>query len=145
MALDQKNLGKLLSSHHIDARHLQRAAIIAILAFIFFLAMIAGFFFRGHIGYFLLATGFLVVLIFTFFSWVKGRSSIVYTYDSGIKFRDFSARWNELQPAKVVTESAGRRRIEIFKNRSKVIVVPSTFSNFSTFEKIVAEKLGFSD
>jgi uncharacterized membrane protein len=51
----------------------QRAAFIAVLSFLFFLAMMLAYYLRGSILYFLLATAFLVVYIFTMISFVKLR------------------------------------------------------------------------
>lgn len=55
----------------------QRAAFLAVLSFLFFLAMMVAYYVRGSILYFLLATAFLIVYIVTMISFVrmrKGRS-----------------------------------------------------------------------
>jgi hypothetical protein len=57
------------------AAQVQRAVFIAVLSFLFFLAMMVAFFVRQSILYFLLATAFLIVYIFTMVSFVRLRRS----------------------------------------------------------------------
>jgi hypothetical protein len=57
----------------IDADQIQRAAFIAILSFLFFLAMMFAFYIRQSMLYFLLATGFLIVYLVTMVSFVRLR------------------------------------------------------------------------
>jgi hypothetical protein len=58
------------------AAHVQRAVFIAGLSFLFFLAMMIAFYVRGSMLYFLLATAFLIVYIFTMISFVRLRRSV---------------------------------------------------------------------
>lgn len=51
----------------------QRAAFIAVLSFLFFLGMMLAYYLRGSLLYFLLATAFLVVYLFTMISFVRLR------------------------------------------------------------------------
>ena len=55
------------------AARVQRAVLIAVLSFMFFLAMMIAFYVRQSMLYFLLATAFLVVYIFTMISFVRLR------------------------------------------------------------------------
>lgn len=52
---------------------LQRAVFIAVLSFLFFLAMMFAFYIRQSALYFLLATAFLIVYMITMFSFVRLR------------------------------------------------------------------------
>lgn len=52
---------------------IQRAVFIAVLSFLFFLAMMFAFYLRQSMLYFLLATGFLIVYIVTMISFVRLR------------------------------------------------------------------------
>ena len=52
---------------------IQRAVFIAVLSFLFFLAMMVAFYVWGSMLYFLLATGFLIVYIVTMISFVRLR------------------------------------------------------------------------
>ncbi|MBK9215175.1 MAG: hypothetical protein IPM59_06190 [Chloracidobacterium sp.] len=57
----------------ISPAHVQRVAFIAVLSFLFFLAMMLAYYLRGSLLYFLLATAFLVVYTFTMISFVRLR------------------------------------------------------------------------
>ena len=52
---------------------IQRAVFIAVLSFLFFLAMMVAFYIRQSVLYFLLATAFLIVYIVTMMSLVRLR------------------------------------------------------------------------
>ena len=55
------------------AAKVQRAVFIAVLSFLFFLATMVAFYVRQSMLYFLLATAFLIIYIFTMFSFVRLR------------------------------------------------------------------------
>ncbi len=55
--------------------HLQRAVFIAVLSFLFFLAMMFAYYIRQSPLYFLLATAFLIIYIVTMISFVRLRKS----------------------------------------------------------------------
>ena len=55
------------------AAKVQRAVFIAVLSFLFFLVMMIAFYVRQSMLYFLLATAFLIIYIFTMFSFVRLR------------------------------------------------------------------------
>ena len=79
-----KQLGKLESVHPTSPVFLQRALVVIILSFIFFFAMLIAFTLRQHFGYFLLATAFLIVKLFTLFGWLMQRRKEVKIYENGI-------------------------------------------------------------
>ena len=112
--MTEQNLGKLESIHAIAPAFLQRAVIVIVLSFIFFLAMMFGFYIRQNIGYFLLSTAFLIVYIFTMFSWVMMRKNIVKIYENGLTYKKFTARWNEIEAV---------NRYEIRKTKGEKIVL----------------------
>ena len=60
----------------VSPAHLQRAVFIAVLSFMFFLAMMFAFYIRQSILYFLLATAFLIVYIVTMISILKLRKGL---------------------------------------------------------------------
>lgn len=137
MAEPIKNLGKLVSTHWTSPAFLQRAAIIAVLSFVFFLAMLAGFYIRQHIGYFVLSTAFLVVYILTLISWVMQRRNVVSVYENGIRYKKFSGSWSEIESATVVEEGANRQHIELQKNKREKVVIPSSILGFDQIVKFV--------
>jgi hypothetical protein len=97
MTDSNKNLGKLIGAYGISPACLQRAAFISILSFVFFLAMMAGFYLRQNIVYFLLATAFLLVYLFTMFSWVLQRKTELRIFESGFSFKKNSVRWDAIK------------------------------------------------
>ena len=97
MTDSNKNLGKLIGAYGISPAFLQRAAFISILSFVFFLAMMAGFYLRQNIVYFLLATAFLLVYLFTMFSWVLQRKTELRIFESGFSFKKNSVRWDAIK------------------------------------------------
>lgn len=90
-ASDTKSLGRLTAVHGLAAAQLQRAVFIAVLSFIFFLAMLLVFYARQNILYFLLSTAFLIVYLLTMFSWVMQRRHVVQVYENGIAYKKQSA------------------------------------------------------
>ena len=90
------NLGKLIAIHGIAPAYLQRAVIIVVLSFMFFLAMMIAFYIRQSVGYFLLASAFLVLYLLTMFSWVMQRKSVVEIYENGFKYKKRSIMWHEI-------------------------------------------------
>lgn len=72
MATNQKDLSK----PPMPPAQVQRAVFIAVLSFMFFLAMMFALYIRQSVSYFLLATAFLIVYIVTMISFVRLRRSI---------------------------------------------------------------------
>lgn len=57
----------------MSAAKLQRAAFLAVLSFLFFMAMMLAYYLRGSVVYFLLATAFLIVYLITMISVLRLR------------------------------------------------------------------------
>ena len=89
-------LGKLVSVHGISPSHLQKAVFIAVLSFLFFLAMMFAFYIRQSIAYFLLSTAFLIVYLFTMFGIVIGRRRVVQVFDRGLLIKGIVLPWNQI-------------------------------------------------
>ncbi|MEP6849725.1 MAG: hypothetical protein ABI999_12785 [Acidobacteriota bacterium] len=92
-----KDLGKLIGSHGIAPVFIQRAVVISIISFLFFLAMMLGFYLRQNLGYFLLATAFLLVYLITMFSWMMQRKTELRIFENGLSFKKKSIRWTEIK------------------------------------------------
>jgi hypothetical protein len=102
---------------------------VAVVSFVFFLAMLIVFYIREHIGYFLLSTGFLVVYVFTLIGWVMQKRNVVGVYENGLKYKKFQAAWQE-----IASVEANRNGLEIAKNkREKTLIPPSVVG----YEQIV--------
>ena len=123
------NLGRLLSTHSTAPAYLQRAAIVAAVSFVFFLAMLVAFYVRQQIGYFLLSSGFLIVYIFTLIGWLMQKRNLVRVHENGLKYRKFSAAWHE-----ITSVTANAYGLEIASGaRGKARIPPSV----NGFEQIV--------
>ena len=92
----EKQLGKLVAANVLAPEHVQRAVFIAVLSFVFFLAMMVMFYVRENLLYFLLASAFLVVYVITLLSWIVQRRSVVKVHERGIAFKKSSATWDEI-------------------------------------------------
>src|SRR5829696_616652 len=128
MSKSKPPLGSLISTHGISPVYLQRAAIVAVLSFLFFLAGLLFFSMQRSIGYFILATGFLVVYIFTMIGWVMQKKNVVSLYENGITYRKFASTWSDL---KSVTSSA-EAGISLTKNDGESIIIPKSTSDLDS-------------
>ena len=103
---------------------MQRAAIVAVLSFIFFIAMLAVFSFRKQIGYFILSTAFLVVELFTLLGLFSHRRNILEIREHGIKYKKKSIHWEEIDSLKETSDGG----FEItLSDHGKILVPPSLF------------------
>ena len=100
MAKYRTDLGNLISKHGTSPLFLQRAAVVAGLSFLFFMAMLLVFYFRQQFIYFVLSTAFLVVYIFTLIGWVMQKRNLVSIYENGIAHRKFASTWDEIKSVK---------------------------------------------
>jgi hypothetical protein len=97
MPESRQTLGRPIAVHGIAPAYLQRAMFIVILSFLFFLAMMFVYYINQSIGYFLLASAFLVIYLFTLFSFVRQRRNVVSVYENGISYKDVSVKWSEIE------------------------------------------------
>ncbi len=128
MASKEKDLGRLISVHVIAPAYVQRAVFMAVLSFMFFLAMMFAFYVLQHILYFFLSTAFLIIYLITMFSWVMQRKANVEVYENGFKYRKNSVLWNE------IAEVSENGTVSIANG--KAISIPSTINNL---ESLIAE------
>ena len=91
-----KALGKLIAVHSMSPAHIQRAAFVAVLAFLFFIGSMALFYLRESILYFLLASAFLVIYVITMLSWVIQRKNVVQVFENGFSYKGKQAAWDEI-------------------------------------------------
>lgn len=138
--MSNKDFGKLVSTHSPSPAFLQRAAIVAVISFIFFLAMLVVFYIREHIGYFILSTAFLVVYVFTLIGWVIQRRSTVSVFENGIKYRNFRATWTEIESVK-----ADRSGLDIKKNYNEKTTIPSSLQGFASIVRTVQKAVEGSE
>lgn len=133
------DFGKLESTHGIAPAFMQRAVIVAALSFLFFMAMMLGFYVRQNIGYFLLASAFLLVYILTMFGWLVLRKYNVKLYENGITYKKFEAFWDEIE--KVETKTSGNKiNMEIRKKGGETINLSEAIDGIQHIIKRVNER-----
>lgn len=140
MPTQQKDLGELVSTHTTSPAFLQRAAIVAVVSFVFFLAMLVAFYVRQNIGYFALSSAFLIVYIFTLIGWVIQRRSTVKIYENGLRYRKFTAAWNEIRSVKA--DGAG---LNLFRGDGDKVSIPSSIEGYQSILKTVKQGIKKSD
>ena len=84
----------------------------AVLSFLFFLAMMFAFYIRQSLLYFLLATAFLVVYLVTMFSLFSMKRTSVRIFESGLEYRKYRLLWDASQRSSPTTGSQLRQRKE---------------------------------
>jgi K+ transporter len=125
---DIKPMGQLLSVHAVSPAQLQRAFFITVTSFLFFLAMMFAFYLRQNILYFLLATAFLLVYLFTMFSLMLLRRNVLRIHELGFVYKKVRARWDEVESV------ADDGKIALTKSRS--VAIPQSFTDF---ENVMAD------
>ncbi len=105
MSETTNSLGNLQAVYRTSPIYLQRAAFVAVASFVFFLAMMIAFSIRQHFGYFLLATAFLIVQLFTLFGWLTQRKNEFKIHENGFAFRKKVCFWDEIASMKLKMES----------------------------------------
>lgn len=94
--MPEPNLGKLIAVHSTSPAFLQRAAIVAGLSFFFFLIAIIFYLVWQSFLYFMLASGFLIVQLFTMIGWWMQRRNAVFIYANGVSIRGRSLTWQQI-------------------------------------------------
>ncbi|MGD9589155.1 MAG: hypothetical protein AB7Q37_01175 [Pyrinomonadaceae bacterium] len=125
MPHDDKPLGGLVSRHRIAPRILQRAAIVAAVSLIFFLAMLVAFYSRGNFGYFALAAAFLTVYIFALVGLLVRRRKVVSIFENGIRYGNFSAAWTD-----IVSVNADKDGLSLTRTDRGKCHIPSSMAGF---------------
>jgi hypothetical protein len=128
-----KNLGKIVSIHGVQPALVQRAAIVAVLAFVFFLAMMAVFSYRQNLGYFILASAFLVVEIFTLMGLFAQRRNVLQIFEKGLCYKKQCRGWGEI--ASMTLEKAG---IKITCTDGTETVIPNTLQHFDHAVNVIS-------
>lgn len=130
-------LGKLESVHVTSPVYLQRALIVIILSFIFFLIMLIAFSIRQQVGYFLLATAFLIVKLFTLFGWMMQRKREVRLYENGFTIGKKTYAYNEIEIVQLKPIKENKEEGEIIKtNGEKIILTEAIYDLAGVIKKI---------
>jgi hypothetical protein len=145
--IEQKpELGRLESVHGISPVFLQRAAVVAVLSFLFFIAMVVAFSIRRNIGYFLLATAFLLVQLLTLFGWLMQRRTALKVYEHGFVYKKQIFRWNEIESIDGKTQNrpigGGKINFEIRKTGGEKIVLTEAIHGVEQVIERISEQNG---
>ncbi|HEY8561179.1 MAG TPA: hypothetical protein VIL74_12460 [Pyrinomonadaceae bacterium] len=136
-----QNLGKLISVYGIAPAFLQRAVIVAALAFIFFLTTLAMFSLWRNFLYFFLSTAFLLVYLATMFGWLMMRKNLLKIYENGLTYRKFTARWDEIKELTLSNKGA-EFNYQISKTKGEKITLTESIYGVEQALKIIEEKVG---
>jgi magnesium-transporting ATPase (P-type) len=134
---DKKKLGSLISSHGISPVFLQRAVIIAILSFLFFLITLIFFYLQQGFMYFILSTAFLIIYVFTMIGWVMQKRNVVSIHENGIARRNFITTWDEIKSVTAEADSG----ITIVKSDGESLTIPKTTADIGRIAVMIRQNL----
>jgi len=124
MKAKEKDLGRIVAVYGIAAIHVQRAVFMAVLSFMFFLAMMFAFYILQSALYFLLSTAFLIIYLLTMFSFVMQRKKHFEIFERGFRYKKQNVLWEEITEV----DHAGT----ISLRDGKPITMPKTINEFDT-------------
>ena len=130
-------LGRLVNTYLTAPAFIQRAAIIAIVSFLFFLAMLIAFTARGQMIYLVLAGAFLVVNIFTLIGFVMQRRNEVKVFENGIIYRGNQVEWGDLVSAEI--DPTGQLNLKT--RQQSTIVIPKTIANLGKLDEYIRHQI----
>jgi hypothetical protein len=134
---EKVELGRLISTYLTAPAFIQRAAIIAIVSFLFFLAMLLMFSARGQMLYLVLAAAFLVVNVFTLIGFVMQRRNEVKVFENGIAYRGSQVEWEDLVSAEI--DLSGQLKLQT--RQESTIVIPKTIANIGKLDEYIRHQI----
>ena len=137
--MPEPNLGKLIAVHSTSPAFLQRAAIVAGLSFVFFLVTFIFYLVWQSFLYFVLATGFLIVLFFTMIGWWMQKRNAVSIYANGIVYRKRTIGWTEITDV----SSIGDRGLKIDLKEGDVLTIPASVQGLDRIEAFIRQSSEF--
>ena len=133
MAESNRSMGRIAAVYGLSPAHLQRGVFITVLSFVFFLAMMFGFYIRQNYIYFILASAFLVIYILTLLSWILQRRTLLQIFENGISYKKRFAAWNEINEV--------RPDGTIVLTDSKQIVISPAIYDFDNALALIRSKI----
>ena len=124
--------GKLIAVHTMAPAHIQRAAFIAVLSFLFFAATMFLFYIRESLLYFLLASAFLIVYLVTMLSWLIQRKNVVQVFEGGFACRSKQAAWDEIAEV--------REDGTVILDGGKQIIISQAIDNLPALLKTIRDR-----
>lgn len=138
--MSEQNLGKLINTYGIAPAYLQRAVIVAVLSFLFFLTTLVMFSMWRNFLYFFLSTAFLLVYLATMFGWLMVRKNLLKIYENGFTYRKFSARWDEIDSWTKSDWKDGKITFEIRKKKGEKIALTESIYGVEQALKFIEAK-----
>lgn len=132
-----RSLGKLVGAHGTSAVFLQRAAIVVVLAFVFFLITFILYNLWGDVVYLLMAAAFLILHIFTLIGWWMQKRNVVRLYENGIEFRGFTAAWDEIARVEARTETG----VKITKIGGETVMLGRSIAEIGKIARTIRSNL----
>lgn len=129
------NLGKLIAAHPTAAAYIQRAAIVAILSFVFFLAMLVAFAARQHFMYLILAAAFFVVNIFTLIGFLMQRRNVVRVYESGLSCGKARIEWGSVSSFRILDSG----ELEIDTTNGEKLSIPKSIDRIDSLAMTIEQ------
>ncbi len=129
MPANSNDLGRLIAVYGVSPLSLQRAVIVAVLSFLFFLAMMFAFYIRQTFLYFLLATAFLIVYLVMMVSIFSMRRAVVKIFEKGFEFKKQVLGWSDI--ASVRSNNA----IVIETINGEIIGLPATLTDVDALQR----------
>ncbi len=133
MTESNRSMGKIIAVYGLSPAHIQRAVFITVLSFVFFLAMMLGYYVRQNLVYFILASAFLFIYILTMFSWVVQRRTLLQIFENGVSYKKRFATWNEI--SEVRTDGT------IVLTDNKQIVISPAIHDFDNALALIRSKI----
>lgn len=137
--MSKLELGKLVGVYGISPSFLQRAVIIAVLSFMFFLMTMVMFSVFRNFLYFFLSTAFLIVYLLTMFGWLMMRKYVLKIYEDGLTYRKFAARWSEIEAVETNRKGA-KLNYEIRKKKGEKITLTESIHGVEQAVGIIEAK-----
>jgi len=131
-------LGKLIAVHSTSPAFLQRAAIVAGLSFLFFLGALIFYLVRQNFLYFVLATGFLIVQIFTMTGWWMQKRNAVNIYTNGLTYLKRQLRWSDIESIERRPDSS----LALVPATGEVVTIPGSVQGLDRIESFINDRIG---
>lgn len=137
MPNERASLGKLIAIHGTSPHFLQGAAIVAALSFLFFLATLFAFYLRQNFLYFLLASAFLIVYVFTMIGWWMQKRNVVSVYVNGLIYRKHIVKWSDI----TTVEDSDDGNLIINGPEVGIVTLPKSIQDIGRLSSFVRQHL----
>jgi len=125
----------LIAAFPTAPSYIQRAAIIALLSFVFFLAMLVAFLVRQQYGYLIPAAAFFVLNLFTLAGFIMQRRNVASLFENGVKYKNLAAQWNE-----IVSIGDGDDGLTIVKTDGSQLKIPRSIDDLGRLNSLLRER-----